>query len=116
MKIFDMVPMLQAINENIQLGIDPDPATVNLLVQEGPAVIEAWVDSIEETEAEGDFIKARIAQLKERQEARYKSAERMRQALAGVLLQGFSGKIKTPLITCWVQQVEGKTPSLRVRR
>ena len=116
MKIFDLSPMMQDIQVSIQLGLVPDPAKVNLLVQEGPKVVEEWVDMIDEVEGEAGLIKARIDQLKSRMESREKSAERMRQALAGVLLQSFEGKVKTPLVTVWVQEREGKTPTLKVRR
>jgi hypothetical protein len=108
--------MIQDVQQSIQLGQDPDPATVNMLVEMGPAAIEGWVDSFEGLEGEADVIQARIDQLRERKESRIKSAERMRQALIGVLLQSFDGKVKTPLVTVWVQQKEGKLPSLRVRR
>lgn len=102
-KVFDIPPIVEKIEEAISLGQEPDPALVNLLIQEGPACIESWIDAIEVVKVEADIIKKRIEELKERREARLHTAERMSDLLASVLENHFEGKVKTPTLTTWVQ-------------
>ena len=75
----------------------------NVLIEDGPKAIEAWVDMIDSTKAEAEVIKTRINELKDRMEARLHTAERMSNLLRDILDQSFEGKVKTPLITCWNQ-------------
>ena len=103
MKIFDIPPLIDAIQQEIAAGETPDPAKVNLLVLEGPQAVEAWIDCIEEAKAEAAFIKDRIAQLRERMQARLDTVDRMSEALATVLDDAFSGKVKTATVTVWNQ-------------
>lgn len=103
MRIFDIPPILEAIRNDLASNCTPDPAKVNILVQQGPQAIESWIDCIEEIKAEAAFIKDRIAQLQERMQARLDTAERMAENLSGILDSSFNGKIKTPTLTVWNQ-------------
>lgn len=111
MQIFRIGPIMEAIQQAIEEGREPDPALVELLCQEGPKAIEEWTDSISNIEAEAEAIKERINQLTERKKAREQTIERMKGALQDVLARHFGGKIKTPLLTCWLQ----KTPVYEVQ-
>lgn len=104
MQIFTIGPIMEAIQQAIEEGLEPDPALVELLCQEGPKAIEEWTDAIANVEAEAATIKARIDDLRARKDAREQAVERMKGALQDVLARHFGGKVKTPLITCWVQK------------
>ncbi len=104
MKIFDISPLMETIQQDLEEGREPDPAVVALLCQEGPKAIEEWTDAIANVEAEAEAIKARIVELKARKEAREQTVERMEGALKDVLKRHFNGKVKTPLLTTWVQK------------
>ena len=116
MQIFQIGELMEAIQQAIEEGRGPDPALVELLCQEGPKAIEEWTDAIANVEGEAAIIKARIDELKARKDAREQAVERMEGALLDVLKRHFEEidpktglgtgkfKVKTPLITTWVQK------------
>lgn len=104
MQIFGIGPIMEAIQQAIEEGREPDPALVELLCQEGPKAIEEWTDAMSNVEAEVEVIGQRIAELRERKAAREQTADRMKGALLDVLNRHFSGKVKTPLVTVWTQK------------
>ena len=104
MQIFSIGPTMEAIQQAVEEGREPDAALVELLCQEGPKAIEEWTDAIANVEAEAAVIKARIDELKARKDAREQTVERMKGALLDVLNRHFSGKVKTPLVTVWSQK------------
>ena len=104
MQIFGIGPIMEAIQQAIEEGREPDSALVELLCQEGPRAIEEWTDAIANVEAEVEVIGQRIAELRERKAAREQTVERMKGALLDVLNRHFSGKVKTPLVTVWTQK------------
>lgn len=114
MQIFGIGPIMEAIQQTIEEGREPDPALVELLCQEGPKAIEEWTDAMSSVEAEVDAIKKRIEQLTERRKAREQTLERMDGALLDVLKRHFPKVdkhgvqdgfgVKTALVTTWVQR------------
>ena len=114
MQIFGIGPIMEAIQQAIEEGREPDPALVELLCQEGPKAIEEWTDAMANVEAEVDAIKERINQLTERKKAREQALERMDGALLDVLKRHFPKVdkhgvqdgfgVKTALVTTWVQR------------
>ena len=114
MQIFGIGPIMEAIQQAIEEGREPDPALVELLCQEGPKAIEEWTDAMSNVEAEVDAIKERINQLTERKKAREQTIERMEGALLDVLKRHFPKVdkhgnqtgfgVKTALVTTWVQK------------
>lgn len=103
MRIFDIGPTLEKIETDLQAGLAPDPALVNLLIEDGPVAVEEWLDMIANVEAEQAALDKRIEELEGRRDARKQTVKRMKEALQGVLLQHFSGKVKTAQVTAWVQ-------------
>ena len=121
MQIFQIGPIMEAIQQAIEEEREPDPALVELLCQEGPKAIEEWTDAIANVEAEAEAIKERINQLTERKKAREQTIERMDGALLDVLKRHFPKfdkhgnqtgyGVKTALLTTWVQ----RTPTYEVQ-
>lgn len=115
MNIFEVGELMEGIQQAVEEGRDPDPAALALLLEEGPGAIEKWADAIDNTKAERDAIKKRLDELKARHAAREQAIERMDGALRDLLARHFHGKVKTPLLTAWVQrtpvyQVQGADP------
>lgn len=104
--IFDIGDMMENIKQAFSEGREPDPAIVNLLIQEGPAAIEKWLDAIDEVQGEADILAKRIAELKGRMDARNQTVERMKGVLSNLLALHFDNKIKTPTFTAWNQSTE----------
>ena len=104
MQIFQVGSIIATIQQTLEEGLEPDPALVELLCQEGPKAIEEWTDAIANVESEAEIIGQRIAELRERKAAREQTVERMKGALLDLLNRHFNGKVKTPLVTVWVQK------------
>ncbi len=104
MQIFQVGSIIVTIQQTLEEGLEPDPALVELLCQEGPKAIEEWTDAIANVEAEAEVIGKRIAELRERKAAREQTVERMKGALLDLLNRHFDGKVKTPLVTVWSQK------------
>lgn len=109
MRVFDLGPLLERIEEAINEGLEPDPALVELLVQEGPKAVEQFWDLIDMTQADADLLATRIKELQGRKAAREQAVERMKGVLQDLLKRHFNGKIKTATITTWVQSTKTYT-------
>lgn len=107
MRVFDIGPVMETIQQAISEGLEPDPALVNLLCEEGPKAIEQFWDCIDETQAEADLLAGRIKELQGRKAAREQTVERLKGVLQDVLARHFDGKVKTATLTTWNQE----TPS-----
>ena len=104
MNIFDLPPIIEAIDNDIAAGLEPDPAKIALLVQEGPSAIESWIDMIDIAQGEADTIAARVKELQARKLAREAQVDRMKDCLATILDNHFDGKVKTAMVTTWTQE------------
>lgn len=104
MKVFDIPYLLEAIADDIRDGREPDPAKVNLLIQDGPGAVEDWLDVITETEAVVEVLAVRIKELQDRKAAREHTAQRMKDLLSDILANHFDGKLKTAQVTVWNQE------------
>ena len=103
LKLFELSELAEAVYQDLENGNPPDPAKVNLFIQQGPLAIEGWVDAIEALEGDADVIDLKIKALQIRKEARTSRSSNMKKFLSEVLDAHFSGKIKTALVTVWNQ-------------
>ncbi len=116
MKLFDLGPLFEHVREKIEAGEAPDPAVVELIIQEGPKAVDDWFLMIEEVEGDIDALKAHLEKIKARLDARKQTKERMEDVIRDIMKQHFpkldkAGNVtghglKTALGSYWVQ----KTP------
>ena len=117
MKLFDLGPLFEHVRERIEAGEAPDPAVVELIVQEGPRAIDDWFLMVEEVEGDVEAIKAHLEKMKARLAAKEQTVERMKGAVQDIMKRHFpkldkAGNVtgyglKTALGSYWVQ----KTPT-----
>lgn len=116
MKLFDLGPLFEHVREKIEAGETPDPAIVELIIQEGPKAIDDWFLMMDEVDGDIEALKAHLEKIKCRLDARKQTKERMEGMVQDILKRHFpkvdkAGNItgyglKTALGTYYVQ----KTP------
>jgi len=96
--------ILETLENEVAAGMEPDPAIIALLTQEGPKAIESWIDAIDVAKGEATVLATRIKELQGRKQCREQTIERMEKCLVEILDSSFNGKVKTAEVTAWTQE------------